>query len=495
MPAARYWRAVGIEAYGGGNLELSAFHLYDDQQVRRDATATLTSTVAPVSGLLSNLQDDDTASVVSFDPHPAGFALQWDFGLDGAVAISTARLGSAQSIDRFLSHFALQYSTTGANWTTLANLGRFAWPGSNSMTTLAAGDPYYSSVVLMLHGDGTSGTKVVVDDSPTPKPLTCKGTAQVSSAQSKFGGASLKLGGAVGDGIDTPYHPDFDLGTADFAIEFDLWLASWGKAGIFGLYYTQIVGCQEQSLVNGWAVWLKGTSTGRAAVEMRIAGINSEFSYSFGLNTWYHIEVSRASGTVRCFVNGALVGSASNAGSGNGTRKLSIGYHQDDQRGDTFVLDGFLEELRITRGLARNTSAYTPPPASYPGGLVGVFEAIPVSARTIPAPERLLPAVDLPPTTAHGHLREFPFFDVFNGGLGLIIGTVKEKSLPANVPLARKVWLMDEASGMVVRETWSDATTGAYEFRGVKQGVKYTVLAYDYTHTYRAVVADNLETT
>ena len=110
-------------------------------------------------------------------------------------------------------------------------------------------------------------------------------------------------------------------------------------------------------------------------------------------------------------------------------------------------------------------------------------------------PERLFPATELPPTTAHGHLREFPFFDVFNGGLGLIIGTVKEKSLPANVPLARKVWLMDEASGMVVRETWSDATTGAYEFRGVKQGVKYTVLAYDYTHTYRAVVADNLETT
>ncbi|WP_246881325.1 LamG domain-containing protein [Acidovorax sp. JG5] len=82
--------------------------------------------------------------------------------------------------------------------------------------------------------------------------------------------------------------------------------------------------------------------------------------------------------------------------------------------------------------------------------------------------------------------------DVEHGGLGIIYGTVKEKNTPANTPLRRKVRLMDERSGLVVRETWSDAATGAYEFRGIKQGVPYTVLAYDHAHNYRAFAGDNL---
>lgn len=82
--------------------------------------------------------------------------------------------------------------------------------------------------------------------------------------------------------------------------------------------------------------------------------------------------------------------------------------------------------------------------------------------------------------------------NMYFGGNGSIYGTVKEKNTPANTPLRRKVWLLDERSGQVIRETWSDAATGAYEFRGIKQGTPYTVLAYDRAHNYRAVAGDNL---
>lgn len=84
------------------------------------------------------------------------------------------------------------------------------------------------------------------------------------------------------------------------------------------------------------------------------------------------------------------------------------------------------------------------------------------------------------------------FIDLQYGGIGTVYGTVKEKNTPANTPLRRKVRLIDERSGIVIRETWSDAVTGAYEFRGVKQGVPYTVLAYDHEHNFRAFAADNL---
>ena len=93
------------------------------------------------------------------------------------------------------------------------------------------------------------------------------------------------------------------------------------------------------------------------------------------------------------------------------------------------------------------------------------------------------------------HLREHTFFDVYNGGVGIIVGTVKEKNTPANTPLRRRVLLIDEASRMTIRETWSDPVTGVFEFRGIKQGVKYSTISYDHLHDYRAVAADNLTAT
>lgn len=96
------------------------------------------------------------------------------------------------------------------------------------------------------------------------------------------------------------------------------------------------------------------------------------------------------------------------------------------------------------------------------------------------------------PPAVHGHLRPCTFADAYNGGLGIVSGTVKEKGTPANTPLRSRVVLIDERSRITIRETWSDALTGNYEFKGVKQGVPYTVLSYDHMHNYRAVAADNL---
>ena len=78
------------------------------------------------------------------------------------------------------------------------------------------------------------------------------------------------------------------------------------------------------------------------------------------------------------------------------------------------------------------------------------------------------------------------------GGQGRVPGTIKRDADPTDLPLRRRVRLIREMDGRVIRETWSDAATGEYLFTGVAENETYTVISYDHEHNYRAVVADNI---
>lgn len=85
-----------------------------------------------------------------------------------------------------------------------------------------------------------------------------------------------------------------------------------------------------------------------------------------------------------------------------------------------------------------------------------------------------------------------PYRDTEFAGAGFIAGTVKRDADPSDVPLKRRVRLHREQDGMLIRETWSNATTGAYSFPWINETWRYTVITYDYEHNYRAVIADNI---
>ena len=74
------------------------------------------------------------------------------------------------------------------------------------------------------------------------------------------------------------------------------------------------------------------------------------------------------------------------------------------------------------------------------------------------------------------------------GGGGRVVGTVERVG---NVLLVRRVRLFRDRDGVCVGETWSNAA-GAYAFTDIDPAERYSVVAYDHEHNYRAVIADNL---
>lgn len=77
------------------------------------------------------------------------------------------------------------------------------------------------------------------------------------------------------------------------------------------------------------------------------------------------------------------------------------------------------------------------------------------------------------------------------GGTGRIDGTVKVDATP-DYPVWRRVRLIDRRDSRLVRETWSDPTTGAYAFEHIAMDRRYVVIAYDHTGVYNAEILDNL---
>ena len=119
-----------------------------------------------------------------------------------------------------------------------------------------------------------------------------------------------------------------------------------------------------------------------------------------------------------------------------------------------------------------------------------------VPSLALPMPARVLSAAYTGPyghviaTPAPLHVGDYKT-GLLGKGVGTVSGTTETKGTP-NLPLRARVRLIRERDGLVYRETWSDAATGAYRFEDVDEMETYTVLSYHPTRDKRAVVADNL---
>lgn len=484
MPAARYWRAVGLQAVGGGALELSALHLYFDG-ARMDAAATLTSTFAPASGSLAALQDDDTATTARWlDVSAPGFALVWDFGAGATQDVDAVRLGSGALYAEWLETLDLQHSSDGVAWVTFKSVPAFSWPGANVLQGAPAGvEPRLDKVSLLLHMDGADGSTTFTDNSLRPKTVTANGNAKVSTAQSKWGGGSLVLNG--GDYLTAPADLDFVFGADDFTVE--LWINTVATAE--SVLIDQYLGGTS------WQLAVKGGKLSWYSAAYVLTG-----AVSVNTGTWHHVAATRSAGILRFFVDGVFDGATPL--SDNYTTKMVLGIGaQAAARNAGYDFAGFMDDVRITKGVARYTADFAPPAEPFPGvasGLVvqrklGVKQSAPPIFLSGGSAGDTIPV--LPPATIHLDRQDANGTETNAPATRYRIPGprwVKEKTASTNVPLRRRVQLYNQRDSRLVREVWSDPVTGEYSFDNIRGDTTYFVIAFDHTGHYRAVIADNL---
>lgn len=230
------------------------------------------------------------------------------------------------------------------------------WPGQ------PVTDPDFASVVLLLHADGSNGSTTITDSSSSAKTVTAAGNAQISTTQSQFGGSSLRLDG-TGDAATIANSSDWRLVNGDFTVEMWIYPLALTADRYFLSHYD--FGANQRSWRFGLA-----PSTSNLVFGSVSAGGTPESSLNAGagltINTWQHIAISKSGATSRIFIDGVLKASTSSLSDyGGSTAQLSVGSLLNSGTPSN-GLDCYIDDLRITKGVARYTAAFTPPTAAFP---------------------------------------------------------------------------------------------------------------------------------
>jgi hypothetical protein len=190
--------------------------------------------------------------------------------------------------------------------------------------------------------------------------LETVGNAQISTSVVKFGTGSMAFDGS-GDGLALPANVNLAIGSGNFTIE--MWINgsvsnnNTTKGGSFARAFTL------------------GTAQGTGNIEVYFndsnnciisisAGTNIQFASSSILSSaWVHFAIVRSGTTLTAYANGTSVGSTTNSTNLNLAATTQSWIGAISSSAGTF--NGYIDDLRITKGYARYTTTFTPPTAAF----------------------------------------------------------------------------------------------------------------------------------
>lgn len=264
--------------------------------------------------------------------------------INGTQAGSTNTSIGSSTINNAQTHYYVGVATDS----------QIYWQGYISDVRVVKGSSVYTSAFtpptapltaitntsLLLNGTDAG----IIDKSQSVKTITLNGDTKSSTTQAKYLTSSMYFDG-TGDSLSLPDSTGFNFGSGDSTIE--MWVYPLGT-GTFNLI------TRGTSNFSGFILSSTGfldSTTGSSW------NVNITFSTAITANSWQHVAVVRNGSTITVYRNGTSVGTASISGAvTSAAQSLVIG-----ERAGQSNFQGYMSDVRITKGLARYTSNFTAP--------------------------------------------------------------------------------------------------------------------------------------
>jgi len=296
---------------------------------------------------------DGTARLAWFRVAPSG---NWNGSATANPATGTGGVNIASIGGGGIPYypFACLYGTGDS---ATANFGDAAFVGTvpAGFTSGFTKDP----TVLLIHADGANGSTTFTDVSPSGHTLGAFG-ASVSTTSPKFGSGSVVISTSAAQIIQVDANTaDWNFGSGQFTIEAWAYFTSAPTGSSIHGVVTQFGGSSNLGFFFGQVQGALNFHYSTTGSDNSIVGA----AYTPPLNQWIHLAVDRdASNVTRIYRDGVIHASATvSASLFASTRAMTVGNDNGNARG----FPGNLDEIRITKGLARYGGAFTPPTAPF----------------------------------------------------------------------------------------------------------------------------------
>lgn len=224
-------------------------------------------------------------------------------------------------------------------------------------------DPLFDNVSLLLQATGSIGETSFADSGPKGKIITNHNSVAITDTDSIFGGKSFQFNG-INQLFSIPQDGDFVFAAGeDYTIEF--WVKATGGRSCLGI--GDYVGSSGvlwmydfANNINASAQFSPNSSSGRLWIASAVVKNN----------VWFHYALVNDGNTRKLFYNGILQSSITNTSGGpalNSNNFVYIGAGSfpaattNSLPNPGFHIQGFMDQIRITKGVARYTVNFTPP--------------------------------------------------------------------------------------------------------------------------------------
>lgn len=220
------------------------------------------------------------------------------------------------------------------------------------------GDEYFGSVQLLLHCNGDNDAQVFTDSSTAARTVTVEGDVYTKTATKKFGSASASISNAVLSYLTTAQSPDLDMDSGDITVE--LWVYS--SAGTVSTNRPLVT--NTGSTITNYNLQINSPNH----VYCSGKDFSLEGTTTVTTDAWHHVAFTKQGSVLRLFLDGNLEASYTMSVAPSAQRNNPQGF-QIGAEWNYLRFDGYVDDVRITKGVARYTASFTPPSEEFADSL------------------------------------------------------------------------------------------------------------------------------
>ena len=359
--------------FGTGDFTLEAWVNKQGNGASSDAVGNVVAYVGNGSSNSAWISVDNSGNVRGKIAYNSGTGV-WALEISGTTALGNgswnhvAITRSGSTVRLFVNG---AQEASGSNSTDLSTYGTnssvgYQYNGSRnfngyvSSARIVKGTAVYTAAFTVPTSPLTaiSGTSLLCNftnagiyDATSKNDLETAGNAQISTTQSKFGGSSMYFDG-TGDYLKIPSQSITQLGSGDWTIE--CWLYASSLSASVVIFEQRNTTTQVAPIL-----YIGGVSNNE--IKFYVNGADRIVSSTISAATWYHVALAKYNGNTKLFINGSQSGSTYVDANNYVNNPIYIGSKFDGTSG----FPGYINDLRITKGIARYTSNFTPPTTAF----------------------------------------------------------------------------------------------------------------------------------